>query len=312
MKKKTKFNLTFLGGVGIFAAISEFMLYFASNTHADLTFVIKKSANADKEKQKDAIRYPNIDWFKTMNAEEFYIKSSDNLALHAYYLPAEGHSDKTAFCIHGIQSNGVREFATSAKYFYENGINTFIIDQRGCGKSEGKYTTYGYKEAEDCKRWLDFISRKFGRDMKVFVYGTSMGGTTTLLLNNHELPGNVKYLVADCGYASAKEQIKFTFKSVHLPAGICYFAYKTACLCHNVYNPDRVDALSAVSKCRMPIIFIHGDCDDVVPTENVYKLYEAAGSKDKTLIVTDNVGHAQSFALSPKTREAIIAKILKD
>lgn len=293
-------------------AATETILYLTSNGKADLSFIIKKSADTDNEREKNRQRKADMEWFSKQNFENFAIKSKDGHTLKAVYLPAPGNSNKTAFCIHGIQSTGLREFATAARYFYDNGINSFIIDQRACGKSGGKYVTYGAKESEDCKLWLDFFTKHFGPDMRVFVYGVSMGSSTTLLLNNYELPSNIEYMVADCGYASVKDQIKNTFKSVHLPSGICYFLYKTACKCHRIYNPDKVDILGAVRKCRLPILFVHGAIDDVVPIENAYLLYENCNSTDKKLLVPDNVGHSQSFALSMNVREAIIKKILND
>lgn len=300
---------TIIGIVGALIAASETILYLTSNGKADLSFIIKKASDTDNEREKERLRKADMEWFSKQAFESFSIKSKDGHSLKAVYLPAPGNSNKTAFCIHGIQSTGIREFATAAKYFYENGINSFIIDQRACGKSGGKYVTYGAKESEDCKLWLDFVANHFGPDMRVFVYGVSMGSSTTLLLNNYELPSNIEYMVADCGYASVKDQIKNTFKSVHLPSGICYFMYKTACKCHRIYNPDKVDILGAVRKCRLPILFVHGAIDDVVPIENAYLLYENCNSTDKKLLVPDNVGHSQSFALSMNVREAIIKKI---
>lgn len=303
---------TIIGIVGALIAAAETILYLTSNGKADLSFIIKKASDTDNEREKERLRKADMEWFSKQAFESFTIKSKDGHSLKAVYLPAPGNSNKTAFCIHGIQSTGIREFATAAKYFYENGINSFIIDQRACGKSGGKYVTYGRKESEDCKLWLDFFTKHFGPDMRVFVYGVSMGSSTALLLNNYELPANIEYIVADCGYASVKEQIKNTFKSIHLPSGLCYFAYKTACKCHNVYNPDKVDILGAVRKCRLPIIFVHGAKDNVVPIENAYTLYEACNVSDKKLLVPDNVEHAQSFALSMNVREAIIKKIISE
>lgn len=220
-----------------------------------------------------------------------------------------GTSDKMAFCIHGIQSNGTREFVTAARYFYEHGISSFIIDQRACGKSEGKYVTYGLKEAEDCKSWLDFVAKEFGSDMRVFIYGMSMGSSITVLLGGEQLPLNVEYLVADCGYSSVKKQMYNTFASLKFPAGLFYFLYRSACLCHRIYDPNKVYITQAASRCTLPILFIHGDADAVVPVENINELYNACGSKDKKLLVTKGVGHVQSFTTSMEIREAIIERI---
>lgn len=309
--KKCVLITSAVGAVGACVAAAETILYLTSNGKADLKFIIKKTADTDNEKEKSRLRKADKEWFSQHEYEDFSITSKDGHTLKAVYLPAPGDSNKIALCVHGVQTTGLHEFATTARYFYEHGINSFIIDQRACGKSGGKYVTYGEKESSDCKLWLDFIVDRFGKDTRIFVYGVSMGSSTVLLLNNYDLPANVEYLVADCGYADVKDQIKNTFKFAHLPGGICYAAYKAACLCHNVYNPDKVDILGAVRKCRLPLLVIHGKCDKVVSYENAYAIYDACGSEDKKLLILENTEHAQNFALSEKVREAVVKRILQ-
>ncbi len=304
---------------------AEIVLYLTSNGHANLDFAIKNSKNTEHEKLRGELRKQDWEWLQQQDTKEYFIKSAEGFRLRALYLPAPvkagtGNgvaetvtteagpmtSDKMAFCIHGIQSNGTREFVTAARYFYEHGISSFIIDQRACGKSEGKYVTYGLKEAEDCRAWLDFVTKEFGADMRIFIYGMSMGSTITVLLGGEKLPSNVEYLVADCGYSSVKKQMFYTFSSLKLPAKLFYFLYRTACLCHGIYDPNMVYITQAANRCTLPILFIHGDADAVVPTENIHELYDACGSRDKKLIVTEGVGHVQSFATSMEVREEII------
>ena len=296
----------------IFAVITiaaEVILFLTSNGHANLDFAIKNSKKSEHEKLRDELRRRDWEWLQKQKTEEYFINSNDGLRLRALYLLApEGEgSNRLAFCIHGIQSNGTREFVTAARYFYEHGIGSFIIDQRACGKSEGRYVTYGCREAGDCLLWLDFIKAEFGADMRVFVYGMSMGGTITVLLGGSRLPENVEYLVADCGYASVRKQMYFTFASLKLPHKLFYALYKCACLVHGIYNPDMVYIMQAAKACKLPVLFIHGNSDKVVPVENVHELYEACGSEDKRLLVNDGIGHVQSFAASEQVREAIIA-----
>lgn len=284
---------------------AELLLYYTSNGHADLSFAIKKTASSETEIRKGEIRHRDKEWLKNMQTEEFFIQSAEGFKLRALYLPAP-ESNRIALCLHGIQSYGEREFATPARYFYENGISSLIIDQRGCGKSEGKYVTYGAKETDDAKRWIDFIVSEFGPDIRIMVCGSSMGAAVTLLLNNYELPSNVEYLIADCGYANAKDQLKYTMKSLKFPAGPCYFLYKIACKIHRVYNPEQVDVAAAVSKCTRPILLIHGDADTVVPTDNAYKLADACGDIPHKLIITEGLGHTQSLFLSEEALKACI------
>lgn len=300
------FTAVFLG-----VAASETVLYLASNGRADLDFLIKKTKNTPNEQLREKKIADDLEWLKKQKTMEYFIKSNDGLTLRALYLPAKNDNGRIAFCVHGIKTYGEREFSTPAKYFYENGISCFIIDQRAHGKSEGKYVTYGYREAEDCVLWLYFITEKLRPDARIFLYGMSMGSSTVLLTNRYPLPSNVEYIVADCGYSSVKEQLKHIFSTTCFPAGLCYLLYKTACRVHHVYNPDKVDIIGAVRNSKIPIVFIHGDRDNVVPTENVHILFDACGSENKTLVIAEGAEHVQSFLLSEDVRNAVIAPFVR-
>ena len=54
-------------------------------------------------------------------------------------------------------------------------------------------------------------------------------------------------------------------------------------------------ALEQVRKSTLPMLFIHGDADDFVPTEMVYPLYEAKQQGDRELWVVPGAAHALSY-----------------
>ena len=53
-------------------------------------------------------------------------------------------------------------------------------------------------------------------------------------------------------------------------------------------------SLEQVKKSRLPMLFIHGDADDYVPTRMVYPLYGAKPG-DKELWVVPGASHANSY-----------------
>ena len=54
-----------------------------------------------------------------------------------------------------------------------------------------------------------------------------------------------------------------------------------------------------MAKCDLPMMFIHGDKDDFVPTAMVYPLYEAK-SEPKELWLVPKAGHAVSYNKYPQ------------
>jgi fermentation-respiration switch protein FrsA (DUF1100 family) len=65
--------------------------------------------------------------------------------------------------------------------------------------------------------------------------------------------------------------------------------------------------LKQVAKCQKPILFIHGEKDTYVPTEMVYRLYEAKPAP-KQLWIVPNTGHADSYRNHP----AVYTQRVKD
>ena len=61
-----------------------------------------------------------------------------------------------------------------------------------------------------------------------------------------------------------------------------------------VAQPTEASALRQVAKCELPMLFIHGDADDFVPTRMVYPLYEAKPG-EKELWVVPGAAHAMSY-----------------
>jgi alpha-beta hydrolase superfamily lysophospholipase len=106
--------------------------------------------------------------FKTV-----YLKTSDSLKLEAWYIAADS-SKGTVLLFHGHGGNksGVIKESES---FNKMGYNTFLVDFRAHGNSEGNTCTIGYNETEDIKLAYDYIKNKGEKNM--VLWGISMGAS---------------------------------------------------------------------------------------------------------------------------------------
>jgi pimeloyl-ACP methyl ester carboxylesterase len=59
-------------------------------------------------------------------------------------------------------------------------------------------------------------------------------------------------------------------------------------------NPD-VNALAAVRKLGAPVLFINGKDDPIVPASDARRLYRAAGSRDKRLVILSGSSHGSAL-----------------
>ena len=161
-------------------------------------------------------------YLKEHNATEITIESCDGLLLYGTWMPLE-HPKGTIILAHGYRSCKLVEFSPVRSFYHSYGLNILLVDQRSHGKSEGKIITFGVKESDDIGLWIKWVN-KAQKHLPLFLSGLSMGASTVLYLADADLPGNVKGIIADCGFTSPKAIISKVFQDVtHLPAGPSVF-----------------------------------------------------------------------------------------
>lgn len=226
--------------------------------------------------------------------EDVFINSFDNLKLHGYIIKTE-NSDKWAITVHGY-TNKAESMSAMAYKYHSLGYNILMPDLRGHGKSEGSYVGMGWHDRLDILKWIDLIIKE-NKDAKILLHGISMGAGTVMMVSGEELPENVKVIIEDCGYTSAKEQLAYNLKTMFkLPSfPILNFCSLITKIKDN-YFISEASAIKQLQKAKVPILFIHGDKDKFVPFYMLDKLYNACSSKKDKLIIKD-VGHAKSESL---------------
>ena len=196
------------------------------------------------------------------------------------------------------------------KFYHDLGFNVFIVDHQAHGESEGKYIGFGSHESRDAMQWLKFMTDTFGSDIQIILHGVSMGCATVMMMSgNPDLPKNVRFTVADCGYTSPWAEFDYQLKNAHVPTsplldGANFFNKHIA-----KYDFKKVDAVESVSHAQVPMLFIHGTKDDFVPTYMVHELYDAC-STDKDLLLVEGAGHAESYPTDSAAYEAKVKSFI--
>ena len=79
-------------------------------------------------------------------------------------------------------------------YYHSRGFDLFCCDHTASGEGGGKLIGYGVYESQDCLKWLEVLTERFGADVQVILHGFSMGGATVLKMSDR-VPGNVRFIV---------------------------------------------------------------------------------------------------------------------
>lgn len=269
-------------------AACEYFLRFALSPGKDETdtSALSESIRAESAKEKEE------SLLFLENSEDVLIKSTDALQLHGYLKRAKSH-------IYLITMHGYHGFATNntplARFLYENGINTLVVDQRAHGESGGRWITMGKMESKDLLCWTSYI-RTLDPEARIIYHGVSMG-STTVLLSAGENPKNVSAVISDCGYCNLYREFAIQLKAMfHIPSFPILDMISLWSRIRIKLDFKEVDAVKAMKKTDIPILFIHGDADDFVPTKMVYELFDACKS-EKELWLTKDVTHALSLTV---------------
>lgn len=229
--------------------------------------------------------------------EDVFITSFDGLRLHAKFYAASERKAPVQIMFHGYKSSAERDFCGGLREGIDGGFNVLLVDQRAHGESEGKYLTFGVNERFDCLSWASYAAERFGNDVKIYLYGISMGASTVLMASALPLPKSVSGIVADCGYTSPKAIICSVLRDHHVPAAPVYAVAKLGARLFCGFDLDSASAPDALRRSHIPVLFIHGDDDRFVPCRMSRENFEASAAEHKKLLIVHNAGHGLSYML---------------
>ena len=148
---------------------------------------------------------------------------------------------------------------------------------------------------------------KAGDDAEILLHGTSMGGATVLMATGLELPAQVKGIISDCGFTSAKEVFTHVLHSMyHLPA---FPMIQIASMVNRKkagYGLDDCNSAREVRKATVPALLIHGSGDTFVPCSMCDRIYESYACENKKKLIVEGAAHAESYYKDPAAYEAAL------
>ena len=176
--------------------------------------------------------------------------------------------------LHGNSSSRM-EGAKMLFFLLNKGIDLFVFDFPGCGKSEGEYISLGYYEKEDVNTIVDFVE-KFPGVGKIGIWGRSMGAATALMYSYKDK--RIKAQCMDSPFANFKDlAIKLCKQHISIPEfvinTILYFLKKTIKKKNNL-EIENLKPIEFAKLSKTPAFFIHAMKDDLIPYGQTIEIYE--------------------------------------
>ena len=239
------------------------------------------------------------EWLHANDREVVCMTAGDGARLYAHYFPAE-NAKATILEFHGWHGSWDFDFSASAPCWHERGYNLLIVEQRGQGQSDGKYMTFGIAEQADVSQWVSWYQEHYDAQIPILIAGISLGGATVLMASDRDYPPQVKGIVADCGFSSGYEIVRYVGASFfHMPEHPMCDGINAWCRRRLGLDLRDHSALEAVRRAKLPIFFVHGQEDTFVPWQMSVAMHLACTSR-KELWLVEGAGHGQSFLVEPQ------------
>ena len=168
-----------------------------------------------------------------------------------------------------------------------------MIDERAHNDSEGKYTTVGLKEQYDVLSWIKWVEDNTS-SKNIILYGVSMGSATLGYLSNKLDNTKVKAIVMDCGFTSFYDELFYKLRNNKLSFMILMYLRMYALVLLKIDIKE--STIDSLKNAKVPIYFIHGLDDEMVPVEHTIANFNATSSEKKVHYVKDS-GHTTAYLI---------------
>ena len=193
--------------------------------------------------------------------------------LHGWWIPASDAHAPTMLYLHGNGWN-IGDSAYNTARLQRMGFSIFAIDYRGFGKSEGGFPSES-QVYEDAQAAWSYLKTREPDARKRYIYGHSLGGAVAIALavKNPDAAG----LIVESSFTSMLDMGRRVPWLRYLPM--------------DWLLTQRFDSVAKIGKITMPVLFIHGIADDIIPAEMSQHLYDAA-PQPKHLVLIPDAGHS--------------------
>lgn len=224
-----------------------------------------------------------------LQGQPLQVTTSDGITIQALAIPAIGRARATLILLHG-RTNCKESQLERAQWLANLGFNCVLMDLRAHGESTGEYCTYGYYEKHDVQALIDCLPAPFYH-VPIGIWGLSLGGA--IALQSIVIDSRIQFGIIESTFDELPNVVMeygadymLGLRSSWLTNIILAKSAEIAC-----FEPQAVRPVVAASFATVPMLFIHGDSDDKIPSSFNEKNYHAVPHKNKSWVMVKGAGH---------------------
>jgi hypothetical protein len=222
-------------------------------------------------------------------AREVRFTASDGVPLVGWFVPASTAGAPTVIHFHGNAQNltAHRSFVT---WLTPRGYHLFLFDYRGYGRSGGRPTPRGL-ERDGAAAIACAVAQPEVDPTRVFLLGQSLGGTVALAgLAGLSNPPPIRAILLDSTFSSYRAIVDDKIREMPVVSGL----HRPLSGWLAPGGTSAEDLLQRIST-GIPIAFLHGEADSVIPAAHSRHLHDVAPQTNKTLWIAPGLDHTEAI-----------------
>ena len=214
--------------------------------------------------------FPRQGWTPTPEGvQDYTVNVGDDIGLSCRFF-SYGNSAPTILFFYGNGETAI-DYNSIAPFYNQVGLNFFVADYRGYGKSGGSpsFTTM-LSDANTVLEAMRIVLGASGYQGPVYVMGRSMGRHSAFELAAKEDPA-INGVIIESGRPSLGQ---FTGGLVPQQADKLEEAYR-----------------AKAASIAIPVLVIHGEMDALAPLDDAEEMFRNFASTEKKMLVIPGAGH---------------------
>jgi len=197
--------------------------------------------------------------------------------------------------MHGNASARVESFQ-QLSFLLSLGTSVFAFDFAGSGLSDGEYVSLGYYEREDLATVIAHLRSSMGSDVRIALWGRSMGAATALMYASREITmphQNVSCMILDSSFCDlvklAEEMVdKAREQGIVVPnvvVSVALTAIRWSVQKKAQFDIRDISPYSHSPDIKIPALFVCGKQDDFIKPHHSEMICEPYGGPKNLLMV---------------------------
>ena len=248
-------------------------------------------------------KYPELEqWFDSLATHELmrdtFIVADDGLKRHALILQHDSLATGSTIMVHGYKDNCIDMMRYYYLHYEVLKRNVIVPEMLAHGLSQGEDVRFGWLDRLDfVQLWMP-MAHSLWPEQNIVQHGLSMGAATTMMTSGEAIPDTLHVVgfIEDCGYTdtytlfelqNAQQTNVPSFPMLNVADWLCGIIYG--------WRPSESSALKQVAKCKLPMLFIHGEDDQLIPVSMAKECFEAKTQGYRDLWIAPGTRHAATI-----------------